>query len=63
MQLAILTATSSRVITGNAPQMVALSSADKHGFTVNDVFYNEVSGTIKSSELKGFDGNLTLNEF
>ncbi|WP_143426331.1 hypothetical protein, partial [Gilliamella sp. Occ4-3] len=60
---AILTATSSQVITGNAPQVVALSSADKHGFTVNGVFYSEASGTIKSSEVKEFDGNLTLNDF
>ncbi|WP_085165020.1 hypothetical protein [Gilliamella bombi] len=43
--------------------MVALSSADKHGFTVNGVFYSEASGTIKSSEVKEFDGNLTLNDF
>jgi hypothetical protein len=60
---AILTATSSQVITGNAPQVVALSSADKHGFTVNGVFYSEASGSIKSSEVKEFDGNLTLNDF
>ena len=60
---AILTATSSQIITGNAPQVVALSSADKHGFTVNGVFYSEASGTIKSSEVKEFDGNLTLNDF
>ncbi|MFQ0972146.1 hypothetical protein GYW75_09670 [Gilliamella sp. ESL0232] len=43
--------------------MLALSSADKHGFTVNGVFYSEASGTIKSSEVKEFDGNLTLNDF
>ena len=60
---AILTATSNQIITGNAPQVVALSSADKHGFTVNGVFYSEASGTIKSSEVKEFDGNLTLNDF
>jgi hypothetical protein len=60
---AILTATSSQVITGNAPQVVALSSADKHGFTVNGVFYSEASGIIKSGEVKEFDGNLTLNDF
>ncbi|OCG66051.1 hypothetical protein A9G41_13100 [Gilliamella sp. Nev5-1] len=60
---AILTATSSQVIVGNTPQVVALSSADKHGFTVNGVFYSEASGTIKSSEVKEFDGNLTLNDF
>ncbi|MCO6554268.1 MAG: hypothetical protein J6572_04605 [Gilliamella sp.] len=60
---AILTATSSQIITGNAPQVVALSSANKHGFTVNGVFYSEASGTIKSSEVKEFDGNLTLNDF
>ncbi|KDN10333.1 hypothetical protein GAPWKB30_1064 [Gilliamella apicola] len=60
---AILTATSSQIITGNAPQVVVLSSADKHGFTVNGVFYSEASGTIKSSEVKEFDGNLTLNDF
>ncbi|WP_143426332.1 hypothetical protein [Gilliamella sp. Occ4-3] len=60
---AILKATSSLVIARNALQVVALSSADKHGCTVNGVFYSEVSGTIKSSEVNGFDGNLTLNDF
>jgi hypothetical protein len=60
---AILTATSSQVIVGNAPQVVALSSANKHGFTVNGVFYSEENGTLKSGEVKEFDGNLTLNDF
>lgn len=60
---AILIATSSQFITENAPQVVALSSADKHGFTINGVFYSEANGTIKSSEVKEFDGNLTLNDF
>ncbi|MWP63040.1 hypothetical protein [Gilliamella sp. Pas-s25] len=60
---AILTATSSHVITGNAPQVVALLSANKHGFAVNGVFYSEASDTLKSDEVKEFDGNLTLNDF
>jgi hypothetical protein len=60
---AILSASSSQVIAGNAPQVVVLSSADKHGFTVNGVFYSEENGTLKSGEVKEFDGNLTLNDF
>ncbi|OCG40964.1 hypothetical protein A9G29_07890 [Gilliamella sp. Fer2-1] len=60
---AILTATTTNVIIGNAPEVIALSSADKQGFTVNGVFYSEASGNIKASEIKEFDGNLTFNDF
>jgi hypothetical protein len=60
---AILTATTTSVIIGNAPQVIALSSTDKQGFTVNGVFYSEASGNIKEDEIKEFDDNLTLNDF
>ncbi|MWP63036.1 hypothetical protein [Gilliamella sp. Pas-s25] len=60
---AILSATSSRFIIGQAPQVVVLSGADKHGFTVNGIFYSEASDNIKSSEVKEFDGNLSVNDF
>jgi hypothetical protein len=60
---AILTATTTNVITGNAPEVIALSSADKQGFTVNGVFYSEANGNIKTDEIKEFDGNLTFNDF
>jgi hypothetical protein len=60
---AILTATTTNVITGNAPEVIALSSADKQGFTVNGVFYSEANGNIKTDEIKEFDSNLTFNDF
>jgi hypothetical protein len=58
-----LSASTTHVIIGNAPEVVALSSADKQGFTVNGIFYSEASGNIKASEIKEFDGNLTFNDF
>ncbi|OCG40966.1 hypothetical protein A9G29_07900 [Gilliamella sp. Fer2-1] len=60
---AILTATTTNVIIGNAPEVIALSSEDKQGFTVNGVFYSEANGNIKTGEIKEFDGNLTFNDF
>ncbi|OCG40710.1 hypothetical protein A9G25_07220 [Gilliamella sp. Bif1-4] len=49
---AILTAISSHFIVGNAPEVVALTSADKQGFTVYGIFYSEASNNIKSDEIK-----------
>jgi hypothetical protein len=60
---AILTGATTNVITGNAPEVIALSSADKQGFTLNGVFYSEANGNIKAGEIKEFDGNLTFNDF
>ncbi len=52
------------VIHGFSPKVDNVKlAADKHGFTVNGVFYSESTGNIKEDEIKEFDGNLTFNHF
>ena len=59
-----LSAHTTNIIRGNAPELVnAKIAADKHGFTVNGVFYSESTGNIREGEIKEFDGNLTFNHF
>lgn len=51
-------------IHGYAPEIINTQLAsDKHGFTLNGVFYSESTGNIKENEIKEFDGDLTFNDF
>ena len=59
-----LTAKTANSIYGYAPEFINTKLAsDKHGFTLNGVFYSESTGNIKEGEVKEFDGNLTFNHF
>ena len=52
------------IIHGYAPEVIDTKLAsDKHGFTLNGVFYSESTGNIKEGEINEFDGNLTFNDF
>ena len=59
-----LSAFTANIVEGNAPEVINTNTAaNKHGFTVNGVFYSESSGNINSDEIKEFAGDLKLSDF
>ena len=59
-----LNVATAKIIEGNAPQVVNTElAANKHGFTVNGVFYSEANNNINGNKVKEFSGDLRLKDF